>query len=153
MPQFTDEQYWTAEQKQKIYQNFLVCLKNRSLEKMTEMAYKYYTVDADFIAHFDRNGFKRFYSGSNFLGFVGYFLHMGSWYGPMPNELTQALHEAAKGQYADIKADIERMEYNARVEQLQSLAASLGCRVVQGQDDSRDAVLYKVNDNGQLAFI
>lgn len=153
--QFSDETYQTSKEKGQVYKNFLTCLKERSLEKMTQTAYNHYHLYCGFIAHYDIQGFRATYSGYEFLTWLQVFAEPNYTWGPERSDLNRALFAAAQAEAPAIVREFKNRRLNAKIELLKALADELGYKVVpkHAHEDTAEATLYGMEDSGQLKLL
>ncbi|MFD1675651.1 hypothetical protein [Alicyclobacillus fodiniaquatilis] len=156
MPSFSDEKWYSAKDKEKIFKNFVTSVEKRSLENMTELAYNYYHGHCGFIAHYSKSGFQQEYADSRFLVFLNAFVDVPWYLRANQMDLHKALCEIARQHIDKVVQETKNRLLNREIEQLKALAYRLGYKVVPKDvfdDESEESVLFNVEDNGQLRLI
>lgn len=153
--EFTDEEFQSAVDKQKVLKNFQFCLKERSLGKMSKLAYSHYTLRCGFIANYNLQGYQSEYSDSRFLVWLDAFAHPNWMFGLRRSDINNALHKAALAEWDTIHREFQNRKLNRDIEHLRLLADRLGYKIIpkDAVNTAEEAVLFNVESSGQFRLI
>ena len=145
----------------KILKNFVTCVDERSLDKMTNGLYEHLHVYGPFIAHYNISGFKHTYSDFQFLDFVKqltypiYPIRRDEEHIRQVNKMNDLMQEYILSQKSKIEFEFENKLMQAKINKLKALANDLGFDIVpKGQDKATDSValLTNIEENGQVSL-
>lgn len=133
-PKFKDVRFQTAEEKEKAYRTFQRIIDGRNINLLDKNLYEHLHLHCGFIAHYDINGFKVEYSGTDgFKRFIDNFVLYGQremMYSEDYNDINGELIKYAKKHYQKIMEEINYINTQAEIKIMKAIAEKYGYKII-----------------------